>query len=309
MPCPDLAEALAFFTDRLGFRLEWIFPADAPRMAKVTGHGLGLRLCSGAAPSPAAAPGGLHIGNLDAGSAFQVGRAGMEYRDLVPDRRGGSVIASHIRIREGGPVPDYVHFHEVRAQFIYCYRGWVEVVYEDQGPPFVLQPGDCVLQPPGIRHRVLRCSDGLEVVELSSPAEHLTLQDHELALPTATRAPERDFGGQRFVRFEAEQARFGPADDAGLQSCDLGMAAATGGRVLARVLRRDGSGQGGAMLPGGPGFCLRFVLSGSAWLRHEQGEARLYAGTALVLPAGEAGTLTEMSPDLSWLELSLPDPY
>jgi quercetin dioxygenase-like cupin family protein len=38
---------------------------------------------------------------------------------------------------------------------IYCHRGWVRVVYEDQGEPFVMHPGDCVLQPPGIRHRVL----------------------------------------------------------------------------------------------------------------------------------------------------------
>ena len=35
-----------------------------------------------------------------------IGRAGMHYRDLIPSRLGGSIIASHIRIPEGGPVPD-----------------------------------------------------------------------------------------------------------------------------------------------------------------------------------------------------------
>ena len=33
-------------------------------------------------------------------------------------------------------------------QLIFCYRGWVEVVYEDQGAPFILHAGDCVIQGP-----------------------------------------------------------------------------------------------------------------------------------------------------------------
>ena len=69
---------------------------------------------------------------------------------------------------------DYVHYHNVRFQIIYCYKGWVRVVYEDQGTPFVLQAGDCVLQPPRIRHRVIESSPGLEVIEIASPAEHET---------------------------------------------------------------------------------------------------------------------------------------
>ena len=108
----------------------------------------------------------------------------MQYRDLIPDRQGGRYIASHIRIPDGGPVPDYVHFHEIRFQLIYCYRGWVRVVYEDQGEPFVMNAGDCVLQPPLIRHRVLESSAGLEVVEIGVPAVHATHVDHERALPT-----------------------------------------------------------------------------------------------------------------------------
>ena len=92
----------------------------------------------------------------------------MRYRDLVPDRQGGRFIASHIRIDAAGEVPDYVHYHRVHFQFLYCRRGRVRVVYEDQGPPFDFVAGDCILQPPGIRHRVLECSAGLEVVEVSS---------------------------------------------------------------------------------------------------------------------------------------------
>jgi hypothetical protein len=43
------------------------------------------------------------------------------------------MIASHIRIPDGGPVPDMVHFHKVGFQLIFCIKGWVDVVYEDQG--------------------------------------------------------------------------------------------------------------------------------------------------------------------------------
>ena len=34
-----------------------------------------------------------------------------------------------------------------------------------------------------IRHRVLESSAGAEVVEVSAPAEHITMADHDLALP------------------------------------------------------------------------------------------------------------------------------
>lgn len=113
-------------------------------------------------------------------SAWVTGRAGMQYRDLVPSRLGGAMIASHIRIEEAGVVPDVVHHHSVTFQMIFCYRGWVDVVYQHQGPTIRLTPGDLVIQPPGIRHRVLEASAGLEVIEVGLPAEHLTQVDHDV---------------------------------------------------------------------------------------------------------------------------------
>ena len=128
------------------------------------------------------------------------GRAGMEYRDLIPDRLGGKVIASHIRLIEGGPVPDYIHYHKIDLQVIYCNAGRIKVVYEDQGEPIWLEAGDLVLQPPEIRHRVLECTAGSEVIEITSPAEHETWVDHEMKLPTSQVDPERLFGERRFFR-------------------------------------------------------------------------------------------------------------
>ena len=120
---------------------------------------------------------------------FIEGRAGLLYRDLLPSRLGGRWIASHIRAAPGGPVEDRVHHHRVRLQLIYCLSGEAELVYEEQGPPFTFRAGDLVLQPPGLRHRVLAVSDGFEVVEIASPAWHPTSIDHDMALPSADQRP------------------------------------------------------------------------------------------------------------------------
>ena len=184
--CEDMSAALDFYTGELGFRVDSIFPADSPRRAALSGYDVAIDLRGPGAAAMAAAscrPSTV-VTKIDEGG-FGTGRAGMQYRDLVPDRYGGHLIASHIRIPAGGPVPDYVHHHDIRFQLIFCIRGWVSVVYEDQGEPMLMQAGDCFLQPPHIRHRVLECSDGMEVVELASPAEHETAVDHDMTLPTA----------------------------------------------------------------------------------------------------------------------------
>ena len=226
----------------------------------------------------------------------------MLYRDLIPDRQGGRFIASHIRIPEGGPVPDYVHHHGIYFQLIYCYRGWVRVVYEDQGPPFVLHPGDCVLQPPHIRHRVIESSAGLEVVEVSSPAAHDTFADHELTLPTPPR--ERDYTGQRFVHHRAAEAAWQPWRH-GFAARDLGIAAATGGIASAHVARPQPHPASRATLRHGGELRFLFVLAGSFTLDCDGGH-RLASGDAAVVPAGLDHALVDPSADLELLEIDLP---
>lgn len=44
MRCTDLPETMQFFIERLGFRLDAIFPADGPRTAILSHNGLTLRL-------------------------------------------------------------------------------------------------------------------------------------------------------------------------------------------------------------------------------------------------------------------------
>lgn len=166
-----------------------------------------------------------------------VGRAGMQYRDLIPARLGGAIIASHIRIPDAGPVPDHVHYHNVGFQLIYCHSGWVRLVYEDQGEPFILKAGDCVIQPPQIRHRVLESSGGLEVVEVGVPAEHLTTIDHEMELPTPNYRPDREWNGQKFVHSRLEDAVWGSWRLPGFEARDTGVEQGTKGVAAVRVAR------------------------------------------------------------------------
>jgi quercetin dioxygenase-like cupin family protein len=300
--CTSLEAALAFYTDELGFRLDMIMPADAPRLALLSGHGLTLRIEGEPAPYEASAANGLVISRLSGGAGWSAGRAGMLYRDLIPNRLGGRFIASHIRIEDGGPVPDYVHFHKIRFQMIYCRRGWVRVVYEDQGPPFVMQAGDCVLQPPEIRHRVLESSAGLEVIEIGTPAVHETWRDHALSLPTPLPQHERDYGGQRFVRHVAATANW-RRDGLGCLLRDCGIEIATGGLAGVRVLR--------AIPPALPlahegEFRFLYVLAGKLQVRSPaHGLHRLSEDDCCVLPAGEP-VQADASADCELLDVRLP---
>jgi quercetin dioxygenase-like cupin family protein len=201
-------------------------------------------------------------------------------------------------------VPDYVHFHKLRFQMIFCRKGWVRVVYEDQGPPFVMEAGDCVLQPPQIRHRVLESSPGLEVVEIACPAVHETFADNALTLPTATVDPRRDFGGQRFDRHVAATARGQPWRSGGFEAQETGIAEATRGLAGVRVVRPKGATEMPASAHAGE-FLFQFVLAGAATLQCD-GAHRLAPGDAVTIPAGLRHALAECTPDLSLLEVTLP---
>ncbi len=209
IPCSDLDEAIKQYSEQHGYRLDMIAPADAPREALMSRDGASLRLIANS-NSDVQGPNSPHDTDSRSESLNPVldaewitGRAGMDYRDLIPDRMGGQVIASHIRLTKGGDVSDYVHYHKVDFQMIRCIKGRIRVVYEDQGEPFWLEPGDWVIQPPEIRHRVLECESGSEVIEITMPSDHETWVEHEMTLPTSQLRPEREFSGQRFVRYIA----------------------------------------------------------------------------------------------------------
>jgi mannose-6-phosphate isomerase-like protein (cupin superfamily) len=286
-----------------GARLDVIWPADDPHSAILTQDGRRLRLTSHPeAPSPSA---GLPAFAPEfvvtrAGTASGEGRAGMDYRDLIPGRLGGRYVASHIAIAEGGPVADWVHYHHIAFQLICVRRGWVRVVYQDQGPPFVLAPGDMVLQPPGIRHRVLDSSPGLEVVEITCPACHETFADHEMALPNGISDPAGTFGGQQFLHHVAESSPW--LSWRGAETQETGVRAATAGLAEARIVR-PGASPAIAVPPHDGELVFGFVLEGSARLDVGRGLV-LGPADSFVIPPSEAWRLAAMSPDLRLLHVT-----
>jgi quercetin dioxygenase-like cupin family protein len=288
---------------RQGFRLDVIYPADDPHTAILSRASERVHLTTQpGAPGPPAEPPAfapefvLTRANADGGE----GRAGMLYRDLIPSRLGGRYIASHIAIPEGGPVSDWVHFHRIAFQMIAVRRGWVRVVYEDQGEPFVMEAGDLVLQPPEIRHRVLESSPGLEVVEITCPALHETFADHEMSLPNGRVDRDRRFGQQGFLRHVAKETPWQLFN--GGETQEAAMREATGGLTEVRVVKPVASSKI-AFAPHDGELVFGFVLEGSVSLDYEGGHA-LGPADSFVIPPGEAWTLADASDDLRVLHVT-----
>lgn len=344
LPTQELRDDIPFFTNTLGMRLDMIYPADDPRIAVFTGHGLRVRVEKDAPESPGTiriltndpdgfaegqrtlvAPNGTKIEIDEANpplvmpdtvhsfvvrrladqAPWIIGRAGMHYRDLIPDRLGGAMIASHIRIPDGGPVPDMVHYHKVGFQLIFCIHGWVDVLYEDQGDRLRLTAGDCFIQPPEIRHRVMEASDDLQVIEIGVPAEHVTEIDHDMTLPTAHLRPDREWDGQRFVHNLAKDAAWTPCRLPGYVSRDTTIADNTKGVAGVQVVRR---GEGDPVwTTHNSDIHFTFVMQGTVTL---EGEGRdpypLEAGDACVIPPGMKTRLSAPSDDIEMLEVTLP---
>jgi len=198
-----------------------------------------------------------------------------------------------------------VHFHKVGFQLIFCIHGWVDVLYEDQGDRLRLTAGDCFIQPPEIRHRVMEASDNLQVIEIGVPAEHVTEIDHDMALPTAQLCPEREWDGQRFVHNLALGATWQPHRLPGYQYRDTTIAGNTRNRAGVQVVRR---GQGDPVWSRHDADILfTFVMAGHVTL---DGEGRdpypLQAGDAFVIPPGMRTRLRAPSHDIELLEVTLP---
>ena len=223
LPSRDLHEDLSFFGETLGFRLDSIFPADDPAVAVMSGHGLRLRLERGVDVAPGAirilcddpagfaggehdlvAPNGARIEIRPAAPALEMPPT---RHDLLVQRSEGSGSWGVGRAGNALPRPHpgalgrqrhrLAHPHPGRRAraghgALPCRRvsahlllpGWVRVVYEDQGPPFTLDAGDCLIQPPEIRHRVLESSANAEGDRAGARRpRHPTMIDHALTLP------------------------------------------------------------------------------------------------------------------------------
>jgi mannose-6-phosphate isomerase-like protein (cupin superfamily) len=101
-------------------------------------------------------------------------RSYFEYRDLGIERATkGEVVAHVIRARAGKAPHGEWHYHDCNVQFVYVLKGWVLFEYEGLGR-VMMKAGSCFYQPPRIRHRELRHSRNLEMIEVVAPAKFKT---------------------------------------------------------------------------------------------------------------------------------------
>ena len=347
IPTDNLQADIPFFIKTLNMRMDTIYPADDPKVAVFSGHGISICIDKDAPGKPAfinllvdtpekfaagekelTAPNGTQfkvvqknpplilpktqhefiVRRLVDQAPWIIGRAGMHYRDLIPNRLGGSIIASHIRIPDGGPVPDTVHYHTVGFQLIFCYKGWVDLVYEDQGEPFRLFAGNCVIQPPEIRHKVLFASDNIEVIEIGVPAEHVTTIDHDMELPTKKLNPEREFKGQKFVHNKADKSKWTDFRIPGFTCRDTTIAFNTNNVASVQVVKPNGD----AIVPTKHNcdILFNFVMEGQMTLTAKgQQPNELTSGDAFVIPPKLLTEYSNVSEDLELLEVCLPGKF
>ena len=107
-------------------------------------------------------------------------RSFLEYRDLgIKEATGGKFRAHVLRVKKGADHGSLhttgLHQHRLDFQMIYILKGWIKFTYEGHGER-TFGPGDCCLQPPGIVHNELDCSDDLELLEITSPGDYETVQ-------------------------------------------------------------------------------------------------------------------------------------
>jgi uncharacterized protein YjlB len=135
----------------------------------------------------------LFSASLAKDAVYKTGlRSFMEYRDLGIEKATHGQFRAHvIRIKkESAGNHDLhttgLHAHQCDFQMFYVLKGWIKFVYEGQGE-HLFHEGDCVLQPAGIVHNELDCSDDLQVLEIYSPAVHETVVVEQMPEAAAAR--------------------------------------------------------------------------------------------------------------------------
>ena len=111
-----------------------------------------------------------------------------EYRDLgIKRATQGKVVAHVIRARpESAPLGEW-HYHATNVQFVYVLKGWVLFEYEGVGK-VMMKAGSCFYQPPRIRHREIKHSRDVEMLEIVAPAAFKTFSSEK---PAARKSPAR----------------------------------------------------------------------------------------------------------------------
>lgn len=135
----------------------------------------------------------LFSASLAKDAVYKAGLRGfMEYRDLGVEKATHGQFRAHvIRIKKEAAGKHELHTtglhrHLCDFQMFYVLNGWIKLVYEGKGE-HTFRAGDCILQPAGIVHNELDCSDDVELLEIYSPAVHQTVKVEQTAEAAAAR--------------------------------------------------------------------------------------------------------------------------
>ncbi len=119
--------------------------------------------------------------NRARGAKYEQGlRDCFEYRDLgITEATHGKFHAAISRVKAGFKGDQHLrttgmHRYLCDFQMFYVLKGWVTMYYEGEGE-VTLQAGDNCLQPAGIVHNEIQCSEDFECLEIYSPANHQTV--------------------------------------------------------------------------------------------------------------------------------------
>ena len=324
---PDFEPGLNFFVNVLEFKIAMISPADNPNYAILTRDQFTVALDKNAKAQPLSieipvenqsligtgltGPNGtkvqyvpivknrntiknlkpiIHFSRMNDTEWVQ-GRAGMSYRSLT-GIHNEICAASQIRIEGSGKVADWVHYHDVSFQTLFCINGSAKLVYEDQGEPFLFKEGDCILQPPGIRHQVLESFDDLEVIEVTSPSDHATFSDFDMNLPNSIDAQTRHFNGQLFTHDSSSQRKATAYNESSsLMVYETSVGEASGNLGWVNEIHGHAENDQGAKITSvrpekNLFFFLWFVKEGSAQIELEGQKETLKPGDAISYPYG-----------------------
>lgn len=117
-----------------------------------------------------------HVKRDDAAFAGEGLRPFFVYRDLgIATATGGRVRAQAVRAARPSDGGTGLHFHGLDLHIVYVTQGWLKFNYDGQGETLV-SAGDCVYQPPGIKHELFDWSPDMEFIEITSPADFQTTE-------------------------------------------------------------------------------------------------------------------------------------
>lgn len=98
-------------------------------------------------------------------------RSFFTYRDLgVTAASQGRIRAQTMTTITGMTEPTGWHYHVCEGQFVHALKGWVDLEFET-GESIRLKAGESLFIPGGMKHNEIAMSEGLEILELSVPAE------------------------------------------------------------------------------------------------------------------------------------------